>query len=364
MLRLLRIAWIATLAATAATHAEEPTPFPIDPVELREGRETPGLAEITADHYRYRYCFATEANRAEFLKNPTRYEIQMGGACARMGPLSGVGRPDFYAMHNGALYLFASPQCRQAFLADPAKFLESDEPRPAEADNPDAVRMGRELIEKAVAAHGGGERIDAVQSVQRRTSRKTKYQDELVDNGEVLTIAFPDRVRVDQTWGEQTWTSVARGDSGWFSGGELRPMHAQQRRAMRTEHGWRHLLSVLKARNDPDVALAYLGPATVQWQPRLFAVSEVALWRDGATTVLGIDPKTGLVHRLRYRGRGPRMSFGKLENIFWEYADCDGIRLPERIYTRFDDAELPSDASEIVTQSVNLSDVDALFREP
>lgn len=59
----------------------------LDPVELVRGREVVGDEGILATHYRFAYLFASEKNKAEFERRPEKYEIQLGGACGRMGAL-------------------------------------------------------------------------------------------------------------------------------------------------------------------------------------------------------------------------------------------------------------------------------------
>ena len=89
----------------------------LDPVMLVQGKEAQGELKITITRGRFRYLFANEANKAAFEKDPARYEIQLGGACARMGaPVTGIA--DLYTVHNGRIYIFGSEQCKKLFVAD------------------------------------------------------------------------------------------------------------------------------------------------------------------------------------------------------------------------------------------------------
>lgn len=83
--------------------------FPYDPVRLaRDGVEEAGEAGLTTVHALWEYRFVSAETRAAFLAEPAKYEIQLGGACARMGALSGIGDPRLHAIHGGRIYLFAS----------------------------------------------------------------------------------------------------------------------------------------------------------------------------------------------------------------------------------------------------------------
>jgi YHS domain-containing protein len=89
----------------------------IDAVELIDHqREVEGTTEFQHRHGRYLYLFANAANAATFKADPAKYEIQLGGACGRMGALSGEGSPKLFAVHDGRLYIFASEQCKRSFL--------------------------------------------------------------------------------------------------------------------------------------------------------------------------------------------------------------------------------------------------------
>ena len=97
----------------------------LDPVELMAGKEVGGKEGLFVVHENYPYLFTSQANQTAFRSDPARYEIQLGGACARMGPLSGRGKTSIHAVLNGRIYIFASEGCRKGFLATPEKVLDS-----------------------------------------------------------------------------------------------------------------------------------------------------------------------------------------------------------------------------------------------
>jgi YHS domain-containing protein len=120
------LALIAALSIGSLTHhtlaqgAQEPI-IPLeglDPVLLTQGKEVLGKPAITSTRGRFKYVFATEENKAMFEKQPERYEIQLGGTCARMGPQVG-GNADLYSVHNGRIYIFGSGECQKRFEAAP-----------------------------------------------------------------------------------------------------------------------------------------------------------------------------------------------------------------------------------------------------
>ena len=52
---------------------------------LNQGKEISGKPEFKVARGKFDYLFATAENKAAFEKNPEKYEIQLSGACARMG---------------------------------------------------------------------------------------------------------------------------------------------------------------------------------------------------------------------------------------------------------------------------------------
>ena len=96
-----------------------------DPVALCAGEQLLGEEALRFDHGRYTYRFADAERLKVFRADPERYSIQRGGACARMGPLSNVGNPDYWAVYEGRIYIFSSRECHNGFLKDPDRYLEA-----------------------------------------------------------------------------------------------------------------------------------------------------------------------------------------------------------------------------------------------
>jgi len=288
----------------------------LDPVELCQGREKPGQESIDFVHGRYRYLFTTAESRATFEKDPARWRIQLGGACARMGPLSGAGGPSRFAVHDGKIYLFASDACRKAFLADPAAHLERDDARP-EGD----AEKGRALLARAVAAAGGEKAIDAVATYRESMRRTLASGGQDYVNVETLTIAFPGRVRTDSAWNESRYANVLSDGTGVLIGsGESHAMEESQVAALRREAS-RHPLAILKARSRP----AFVAVAASARD----GLDAVTVYFDGAATTLGLEPATGRVAKAWYRGRPGAAPPGAIVVEYSDHRDAGGgLTLP------------------------------------
>ena len=92
-----------------------------DPVAyFTEGKAVPGKPAIKGDFGGVSYRFASEANRAEFLKDPSRYEPAYAGFCASGAPYAlkaDIGA-DVFIVYEGRLYLFGSERSRRGWLLD------------------------------------------------------------------------------------------------------------------------------------------------------------------------------------------------------------------------------------------------------
>src|SRR4029079_679219 len=141
----------------------------IDPVVLlTQGKEVSGKPDFKVSRGKFDYLFVSAENKAAFEKNPEKYEIQLRGACARMG--GGVtGNPADFAVVDGKIYIFGSDDCHKKFVAAPARFLpKTATPMPAAAA---AVTEGRALVDRMVKAIGGAEKLDAVTSYVESSSQ-------------------------------------------------------------------------------------------------------------------------------------------------------------------------------------------------
>jgi YHS domain-containing protein len=92
-----------------------------DPVAyFTERRPVAGNPAIKAEYNGVTYRFASEANRAEFLKNPARFEPAYTGFCASGAPYAlkaNIGAQVFI-IYKGRLYLFGSERSRRGWLLD------------------------------------------------------------------------------------------------------------------------------------------------------------------------------------------------------------------------------------------------------
>jgi YHS domain-containing protein len=335
----------------------------LDPVELVAGREVQGDPSIALTHHVYTYRFANEENRAAFRDDRERFEIQMGGACGGMGPLSGEGTTDIWAVHGGRIYIFASEGCRRRFLAAPEDWIEPHEPAPACTD--EARERGARLLDLAVKALGGAERLDAVRTYRERLARDTKSGDRVYRHVETLTLRLPGGLRHVNCWVEHCWAMTADGESAWAQNADgVEPLHDQNRIAL--VRAQRHPLRILSTRREPGFVACSTGMRECIAAPGEgeIEVELLTVWFDGAATVLGVEPQTGRIRLMRFRGRGLSAAVGETEKIYGAFHDVGGLTLPGAVLLRFNGKDREDASGTFDVQAINDPSDESAFTRP
>ncbi len=263
-----------------------------DPVELIDGREVAGERALFVDHGPFRYLFVSEDNRDLFLDAPERWGIQWDGACGRMGPLSGMGMPDRFAVWNDRIWVFASDQCRTGFLKAPEKLQPPDDAAPAPDDA--AKAAGQALLEKAAAAFGDLAALDALKSIHLHAKLESVSGTTLYEGTRDLWFAFPGRYRFEEAWGGRGYGHAVSGAAAKrFSPEEELPLGA-----VSTKVALREALQqpLWIARERKNLLAVPAGSDTVEGQP----VELVTVHAAQQNVTLAIDAKSGRLVELRH----------------------------------------------------------------
>lgn len=328
---------------------------------LDQGKEISGKPEFKASRGKFDYLFATAENKATFEKNPEKYEIQLSGACARMG--GGVtGNPADYAVVDGRIYIFGSDDCHKKFVAAPAKFLPK--PAPAMPTDARAVQAGRALLDKAVASLGGAARVDAVASyIETASQTQTRPQGQVTLALKTIR-RFPGEVRVERTMamGDRTQTTamLITPDGGWFiSGPRAFPQNPEGRTVNEQEYG-RALLPMLRARTASGFKAVAVASAIVDG----VAEDRVRIKDRLVDVTIGLDKRTGQVHSLSFVGRNGEAEIGDYTIILSDYRDVDGLRLPFSERATFNGQPDDFRTRTITAFAINPAIDAALFKAP
>jgi YHS domain-containing protein len=301
----------------------------LDPVELTGGKEVGGKDSITAKAGRFTYHFASEANKATFLASPEKYGIQFGGACMKMGPLSGYGSPERWDVYDGRIYLFASESCRNTFRADQKKFIDTADEAPKATDV--SEKTGAALMAKAVAAAGGEKRLKELNTWQVKTKLTQPLRDgKTFVYHRTFVASFKDPTAAE-------WESYDNVKYGWVyspnlayrtSSKEWEEVGAQVREFMAREVARKPLWLLAAWLNGKATAVS-------RGTNDDGSVERVAVFLDGATTTLGIDAKTGVIVSTAYRGRAGA-GIADVEHHYSDFKAVNGVTVPYVVKTKVD----------------------------
>ena len=325
----------------------------IDPVQLiQTGKEVQGKAEFKVVRGHFEYLFASADTKAAFEKAPEKYEIQMNGGCARMGGGGGgIGNPSDYFVYDGKIYIFASDDCHKKFAAAPAKYLPKP-PAPMPT-SPELVKAGRALLDRAIKALGGAERLDAMTTYAESYSQIQKRGADEVPVTFKVSWRFPDAVRQERSMTFQgksmSAAQLLTKDDGWFiSQGRAFPTRPEGLETLNLEVR-REIVPVLRSRQAPGFKVVALDAATVD----AVKVDRMRILNGVIDVTVGVDPGSGRIHSISFVDRGPEAAIGDVTVVYSDYRQVDGVLLPFATKATFDGAPDPTRTRTIDTIAIN-----------
>ncbi len=181
----------------------------------------------------------------------------------------------------------------------------------------------RELLAKAVAGIGGAERLDRVESTEMTATIDMNSPQGAMSASAKMIVVYPDRVRTELSLPMGTMVQVVNGDSGHVQmGPQGRPMPEGQ--VQEARRGLvRNAIGLLSARDRDGFEAVAAGSDEVDGT----TVELVRVEIDGYPITAGIDPETGHILSLSYRGSvmGPP---GDVRQVYSDFREVDGLMLP------------------------------------
>lgn len=354
---------LASLLAAIGFVQAEPPPVVLaikglDPVKLTQRREVAGKEDLTVTRGRFKYQFCSQETKAAFEKSPESYAIQWGGACGRMGPLSGIGNPDRWHIHDKKIFIFASEGCRNGFMAAPARYLEPSDELPEGTAT--QKKRGSELIALALKGFGGAEVVDDLKSIRQKFELAYPQKDKpdfLMNKSRIF--AFPSQFREEDSYTGWTGCNVVTPKGGFSTSKNVAwPLESDVRTVL-VKQFYREPVAILKARAEKGFFVVArrvdkIGDTTVE-------LVEVAV--HGATTTLAIDPKSGRILEARFQGRGSA-GVGGVVKGYAGFKKVGKLIVPFEITTEIDGKKITSPKSTLVSIEVNERLPESLFSFP
>lgn len=330
--------------------------FKFDVVELHQGREVPGNPDFAVDCWGYRYLFSSKQNADTFLGDYQKYEVQLGGACAKMGPLSGRGATTIHTIYDGRLFTFASPSCKENFLKDPE--ARTDRPDPMPATTPESLARGQELLGLMLTCMGGPAKVDAMTSLRMEATTREKQGSKDYNHRRTWIASFPDKFRRDDDWDEYKYAMIVTPDFGVMAYSQVEDMHPQQRLAL--SRGLYHLPGVIaRLRSRDDFIAVAAGAVTINETKG----EKLTVWFDSTATTLALDPATGKVLAAFFRDRGKGGAIGAIEMRYIDWRYINGLTLPASAEAWFNNERW--EAGDLRPDTLAINDVSAdLFAKP
>ncbi len=361
---------ISLIAAAWAYAAPPERTLSFDPIELIAGREVAGKAELAVEHDGIEYRFVSADNKAAFEKEPRKYEVADGGACGRMGPLSGLGDASRFVVHESRIYFFASDACRSAFVKEPGKFLETPDARPI--GTPEALVAGTAAMDRLVEWAGGADRIREMKSYTHSISSTQKSGDKDWKVTKSFAAVFPDRFVMKESWDDLWYSTIRSSDGAAMASRSSHEVIAASRREAFDRALARSLVVLIRAyvkpeptsgtRPDTDAASVGVRSIVVLHDTKetigTAEVDTIVVWMNGAASRISIDQTTGRPVQFAFRGRDGTSSVGDVVRTFTAYKSVQGVQLPTAYTVVFNGKDLPAAAFGIDSFEIN-SDVPA-----
>ncbi len=195
------------------------------------------------------------------------------------------------------------------------------------AITPDNLKKGKEILDKAVAAHGGVASFKKVKSVSSKgTQTIITPRGDMAMSVEELVV-FPDKLRQSMSFMGQNFMALRDGAKGWKPGqapGQLVEKSADDLKEDDQDMA-RNIIVIFKEADKPSYQAVYDGQGEVGGA----AVDFVALVTDKGESIcrLGFDAKTSQLVSKSYWGKS-MMGDGTMEEVYSGYKTINGLSLP------------------------------------
>lgn len=350
-----QVLWL-TIAGGLCAGAETPrTPAleGLDPVRLTEGQDVPGKATIALEQGRFLYQFSSEATRDRFRREPERYGIQLDGACARMGPPVGASA-DAYFVYDHRIYIFGSRECYKRFSANPAKYLESAQPKPDWDPTATTRERGKAVLEKVIEATGGATQWAGIRSYAEVRRAHAPAGDRSIR----IAARLPDSLITETSAGANTFGSLVTPAGAWeIFRGEGRRIPESFAQAILAD-ARRDLLPLLLDCHTAGFAVYYAG--------RSGDADRLQIRDQGRISTMLVDPSSGRPRALAWLGRTPD-GFATIHTAYSDYRPAGGLQLPfraERSAEKAGGGLEPDRSWTVESYEFNPTDIEARLQPP
>lgn len=193
----------------------------------------------------------------------------------------------------------------------------------AQAD-PASLEKGKALLQRVQQALGGADKLAAVKDIQYQANVEMQTPGAVMKVKQTNIFLVPSSLRQDLELPFGKQSVYSDGTTGWMAGMQgmqaLPPQAVKQARA----EVFRQIALIVLSDRDPDRTVNYAGSG-------MLVISS----KNGESVRLEVDEKTGIPAKTSYQEGGQ----GVISQIFSDWRDVNGIRLPFAWTTMRDDKQ-------------------------
>jgi len=193
----------------------------------------------------------------------------------------------------------------------------------AQAD-PASLEKGKALLQRVQQALGGADKLAAVKDIQYQANVEMQTPGAVMKVKQTNIFLVPSSLRQDLELPFGKQSVYSDGTTGWMAGMQgMQPLPPQAVKQARAEV-FRQIALIVLSDRDPDRTVNYAGSG-------MLAISS----KNGESVRLEVDEKTGIPAKTSYQEGGQ----GVISQIFSDWRDVNGIRLPFAWTTMRDDKQ-------------------------
>ena len=192
-----------------------------------------------------------------------------------------------------------------------------------------AADAARTLIDRAVRAKGGLERLKTIRTVQAVTDTVIEIEGKKVTVPSTIRVRYPGAFRVDSDMPAGRLTQVFDSGTFWMQGPRGASVAPPDAAASLRANVQRDSIALLLALADGRVKARRGGDVTIDGQA--LPVLAVDL-KPGGPLTLVLDPASGLILRQRYPSASTAGAI--VEETFADYRDVDGLKVAFAVTVR------------------------------
>jgi predicted Zn-dependent peptidase len=222
----------------------------------------------------------------------------------------------------------------------------------------EGMQQGTALIAKAVEALGGAAVVDGLRSIEEKASVTAKMpQGEFTARTSTLLV-FPDRFRQEVILPVGTMTTVMTpADAFLKTPAGVRPVpDSMKREIQKLVH--RIPLALLRLRGEAGFKAAVVGREEIDSKQ----TAQVQVEYNGDVSTLSIDPETGRIVRLKYRGANMTGVAGEMVRNYSDFRQAGSVTVPFAWKETFNGE--PSMSGVVEGVAVNVPIDETLFAKP